>query len=541
VTLISSSMSIYSYDQDNETTLNPTTNIFDTFLTIADLNWSFGISDREVETFDINNSLIGYTYEINETEFHLEETTGLYDVLLGAAAEVPVVNNTLSLTFEGRVRAEHTNVANLRLGFYDPYTYQEIKWWSIFTSADGSPFDTGYRFYNKTFFLEGYSSIIIHFYQEDDWSLNWNQQFWIRDLKIFMDADQSIILTDPSISFVTAPSSECYGLEWYDNYLWNINGRKDLIYKIDPDSGEVLENHTLPTDEPRALTITEDAFWYSEKEPFSLYKCNSSFDVLDWIMLSFSPSSGMAVVEDGFWVAYGEANMMYKLNKTDGSIMKSFLGPGQKVKGLAYDGENLWVGDNIEHRIYQVNPENGKMLFSYKMPFVDIWGITIDNNGNIWVCDVYTGIISKLNIVTTKPDDEAPMISNMLLIPPGSEEIVGLEWYIIDSSSSGHYWIYINETLHFEADWESPIGETAVTILFEFYVSATYNFTIVVADKYGNKAFDIMIYTIEDEIISTQTLTDTNSPEDTNSYSILLALLTLLSVASICMRKKITK
>ncbi len=520
-------MHVYTFDQNTETLLNPTTNIFDSYLTITDLNWSFGISDREIETFDINDSLVDYIYEINDTEFHIEETTGLYDVLLGAATEVPVVNNTLSLSFEGRVKAENIYIANLRLGFYDPDTYQEIKWWSIFDSTDSSIIDTGYRFYNKTFFLEDYSSIIIHFYQEDESISNWNQQFWIRDLKFFTDVDQSIILTDSVMSFITAPSSECYGLEWYDNHLWNINDRKDRIYKIDPVSGEVVENHTLPTDEPRGLTTTEDVFWYSEKEPFSLYKCNNSFDVLDWIMLPFSPSSGMAVVDDGFWVANSRANMMYKLNKTNGLIMKSFLGPGQNVKGLAYDGEYLWVGDTIEHRIYQVNPENGKMLFTYKLPFVDIWGITIDDNGNIWVCDVYSGIISKLNIVATTPDDEAPMISNMLLIPPGGDEIVGLEWYIIDSSSSGHYWIYINESLHFEADWESSIGETSVIILFEFYISAKYNFTIVVTDKYENKAFDTVIYTIEEQ----------KRTDETSAYSILLTFLILLSLASVCIRR----
>ncbi len=498
----------------------PSTDVFETYLTIDDLSWSFGLTDNDMFTpFDMFTGS-GYSFEINETEFHCNETTGLYDVWLGGAAEVPITNNMLSLTFEARARAGHVDPVTLRLGIYDPVTLKELRWWTVIGHL--GVLDTGFLSFNQTFYLEGYSSVIIFFYQGDGWIANWNQEFWVRNLKIYTDVDENILLQDPVISFISSPGSECFGTMWYDNHIWNIVYRHWAIYKFDPITGDIIANWSLPTANPRGITHDGSFFWYSDTYMNNLYKLNDSFDIIDTLAIPVFPTGGIVFDGQDVWVGNTDANMLYKIDLNTGNILTSFSAPGQKAKGLAYYGGYLWMSDSTDNRIYQIFPHNGTVKSFYEVPIRSFWGLTIDNFSYVWVSSFYTAIIFKLNIQADIDSSPPVILSNGDFSCEQGSLGNHINWTLQDENPDT-YTIYRNDL---EFDTDSWVNDDLISINVDYLIVGEYNYTIVVYDYFGNYARDTVLVTI----ISTE---DTSYP-----FAILTILVLGISIISTVTRRK---
>ena len=87
------------------------------------------------------------------------ETNGTFDEWIGAYAEVPTTNDVLSLTFNGRAKADYLQAVRLRLALYDPITYEEIFYSAGITGSD--VYDSGFLYFNKTFLLEVLSRMLL--------------------------------------------------------------------------------------------------------------------------------------------------------------------------------------------------------------------------------------------------------------------------------------------------------------------------------------------------------------------------------------------
>jgi len=496
----------------------PSTDVFETYLTIDDLNWSFGLTDNDMFTpFDMFTGS-GYSFEINETEFHCAETTGLYDVWLGGAAEVPVTNNMFSLTFEARARAGHVDPVTLRLGIFDPVSLRELRWWTVL--AHLGVLDTGFLSFNQTFYLKDYSSVIIFFYQGDGWIANWNQEFWVRNLKIYTDIDESILLQDPVISYFSSPGSECFGTMWYKNHILNIVYRHWAIYKFDPITGDIIANWSLPTANPRGITHDGTFFWYSDTGISNLYKMTETFDIIDTLDISVLPTGGIASDGQDIWVGNSDDNKLYKIDKHTGNILVSFSAPGQKVKGLAFDGEYLWMSDSTDSRIYQIFTQNGTVKSFYDIPLKGYWGLTIDNFGYIWVSSFYTGIIFKLNI-QADIDSSPPVILSNGDFSYESGSLGNLVNWTLQDYNPDYYTIYRNNA---DIDTDSWLSDELISLNVDYLIEGVHNYTIIAYDDYGNYASDTVLVTV----ISTEQ----------TSYSFVILTMFVLGISIITMVAK---
>ena len=230
-----SSIFILSLNHDENSSLG--VNTFDTYLTIDDFAWNVGTAERNNTYLDGFTIGTGYTYDIDSTTIHFLETTGTFDKNVGAYAEVPVTNDTLSLTFYGRAKATYLEAVKLRLTLYDPVTYKEIFY--FFGITGSVVYDSGFIFLNKTFLLEGYDSVLLFFFYSDGWSATLDQEFWVQDLRIYTDVSPEILKGDYVDEVFAGPASTILGMTMDDNYLYVVNERSLEIYKINKTTGDM--------------------------------------------------------------------------------------------------------------------------------------------------------------------------------------------------------------------------------------------------------------------------------------------------------------
>ena len=77
--------------------------------------------------------------------------------------------------------------------------------------------------------------------------------------------------------------------------------------------------------------------------------------------------------------------------------IQMMVSPGPKPNGLQASKEGLWVIDQDDSRIHLLDWSNGKILKEIHTDTDRSSGITIDDEGNIWIASTYNCKIYKIN------------------------------------------------------------------------------------------------------------------------------------------------
>jgi len=407
---------IYISSLNQEDNSDPVSNYYENYLTTNDFIWNAGTAERNNTCLDGFTTGTGYTYDISSDTIHFLETTGTYDKNVGACAEVPVTNNTLSLTFYGRAKANYLEAVKLRLSIYDPVTYEEIFYFFGITGSE--VYDSGFIFINKTFLLEGYDSILLFFFYSDGWSANLDQEFWVQDLKIYTDVSP-VVLKDYYVDrFFAGPASTILGMTLDDSYLYVANERSLEIYRINKTTGNLVQSFYLGPLVPNNIEFDGEFFWILPRFSNTLYKYDSDFTLVDIISVDQTSRGGLASDGGFLWYSDKDNCRIYKIRKETGELVKIIDTDklGYIPNGLASDSDGLWVTDRKAGKIMKVNRVTGQIITSFLLDNISPWGITVDENGKLWIEDVTTTIIYKLTIEV----DDYPIIEG---------EYASFDWY----------------------------------------------------------------------------------------------------------------
>jgi sugar lactone lactonase YvrE len=79
------------------------------------------------------------------------------------------------------------------------------------------------------------------------------------------------------------------------------------------------------------------------------------------------------------------------------SPIQMMISPGPKPNGLQASKEGLWVIDQGDSKVHLLDWSNGKILKEIQTDTDRSSGITIDNEGNIWIASTYNCKIYKIN------------------------------------------------------------------------------------------------------------------------------------------------
>jgi len=218
------------------------------YLTISDLDWTVGAFEAWNRTLTFLG-MDGFTYEINDQIHFLETGLGTYYpvnlsyVSVGAFATVPVTNGKLNFTFEGRAKAGHLDAVNLCIRIYEP---DPLYWLNSSTSdpehiggiSQPGELDTGYIFIETDVTLKGYDEVIIFLYYNDHWATNWNQEFWIKDLRVSTNPSEFTnyyTINDLDWSFGCFPGGSYdhgYPSPTLNDYGYEINSSSFHVWEI---------------------------------------------------------------------------------------------------------------------------------------------------------------------------------------------------------------------------------------------------------------------------------------------------------------------
>jgi parallel beta-helix repeat protein len=195
------------------------------------------------------------------------------------------------------------------------------------------------------------------------------------------------------------PGLRPHGLAWDGENFWVASylGKAGL-YRINPDTGEMLDHYRIPdVDEGRndysGLAFCPGYLWVAFKYGGPIYKLDlPSLKAVHAILSPFPPNKvGVSYIEDlawdgeALWVA-GSGGMGCEIRRIDprnGATLSLFKPEEEWTggAGLAYDGRYLWLGTG--NVIRKINPRSLAILEEFPTKVKGIGGLTYVN-GYMW-------------------------------------------------------------------------------------------------------------------------------------------------------------
>ena len=159
------------------------------FLRIGNFTWieaaftphyETGYATLVTETFGstITENTIN-VFELPDSNYHL---------YAGVYALVPIINGTLSFSFQGRASANYKECVIMGVATIDPSDMKYLnvsRPYDLQSQYDPNYFDTGYNSFQYNFTYQGYSEVYLFFFYVDATSAFWDQNIWVDDLKIY--------------------------------------------------------------------------------------------------------------------------------------------------------------------------------------------------------------------------------------------------------------------------------------------------------------------------------------------------------------------
>jgi hypothetical protein len=203
---------------------------------------------------------------------------------------------------------------------------------------------------------------------------------------------------DVEASF-TSPGSCPTGLTFDGRYLWNCDRKTDMIYKIDPQNGKVVDSLSTPGYRPIGLTWDGKYLWNVDVEENAfIYQIDPKTGVaLKTLSAPCDRAEGLAWDGQYLWIADDGENKLLQISTDDGTTINSIPSPSRNPCGLAYDGKYLWVSDRIANMIYMVTPDKGEVILFFESPGQYARGLAWDGK-YLWNADYQTDQVYKIKI-----------------------------------------------------------------------------------------------------------------------------------------------
>jgi sugar lactone lactonase YvrE len=183
------------------------------------------------------------------------------------------------------------------------------------------------------------------------------------------------IIGDVSRNF-GAPYSCPTGMASDGKNIYAADSKSDKIYRLDPESGKVIEEIDAPGYRIQGMTFDGKLLWLVDAEENVLLQFDPIRQTTEkTIWCPAKRPTGLAWDGQYLWLGDSRPGRLLQVSTEDGTTIKTLPSPAANPIGLAFDGKYLWVADRISDRIYMVLPASGEVILMFDAPSDYAWGL----------------------------------------------------------------------------------------------------------------------------------------------------------------------
>jgi hypothetical protein len=171
------------------------------------------------------------------------------------------------------------------------------------------------------------------------------------------------------------------GIAWAGRYLWVADRKTDMFYKLDSETGSLVDSVVTPGYFPSGLAWDGKLLWSTDLSDAKIYATDVSTG--NTIVSFDAPAAGptgIAWEGSSLWICDDVEKTISKIDPTDGTTIISFKAPSVDPRGIVFGEGYLWCSDRLRDQIYMVDPENGLVVLILDAPGKYSWGLAWKDN-----------------------------------------------------------------------------------------------------------------------------------------------------------------
>lgn len=141
--------------------------------------------------------------------------------------------------------------------------------------------------------------------------------------------------------------------------LFVLDGNANTIYQVNADDGTIVRKVELAEGVPLGMAWGDGSLWVSDFDAAKIYKISPDTGQVLQTVLVGVPGAALLSLSWGqgaLWVYDSNGDMIYKIDPASGQKLGELVPPGPGTVGLAWDRQSLWVADGSELKLYKVQP-----------------------------------------------------------------------------------------------------------------------------------------------------------------------------------------
>jgi len=216
-------------------------------------------------------------------------------------------------------------------------------------------------------------------------------------LILVFSAPALLAVTGDTVFSIPCPYNYPQGLTFDGKHLWNVDRKTDMIYKINPADGGILDSLKAPGYNPRGLAWDGKKLWIVDAEENLVFGINPKTRIVEkTIYCPVSKPYGMTFDGTYLWVADDGGDEIHQIDRADGTTIKTLKAPTSHPWGLAFDGTYLWVSDRYSDEIYMMTVD-GTVINFFNSPGKHACDLAWDGQ-YLWNADYQSDRIFKIKI-----------------------------------------------------------------------------------------------------------------------------------------------
>lgn len=192
-----------------------------------------------------------------------------------------------------------------------------------------------------------------------------------------------------------------YGLAIADGVLWMANRTSGQLLTIDPADGSILS--TFPVSSKlTGVTFDGEFIWTCSEFADVLFRVDpTSGEILGRLNAPGSRPAGLAWDGEALWCVDRDLDAIFRIDPKDGTVLEQLphittaedavFNTPRSPRGLMWYEGSLYLIDSVRRRIYQIDPGTGNVVSQISTPTGYPRGITTDGD-RFWYTDRELGL-----------------------------------------------------------------------------------------------------------------------------------------------------
>ena len=210
------------------------------------------------------------------------------------------------------------------------------------------------------------------------------------------------------------PGPQPNGLQATKDGLWVIDQGDNHLYKLNYETGEILEKCATETLYSSGVTLGGGNIWISSTYSAEIFQCNfdgttlAKYDTPGKGIAAFANPENQIVTgahgmewidEHNMWVVVPPAQRVYLMDPETMTVNHSIPSPGVRPHGIFMHNDSLWLADTGDCKVHRIAPDTGDILDVIEIPTPEVHGMTI-HDGLLWFCCAETRRICTVQLPT---------------------------------------------------------------------------------------------------------------------------------------------